>query len=618
MASETCGFSSKTRAALYLLVVLIVVAIILACTAIIVSAVNRGPNKQEESDISGADVQTDEVIWPSVPDDSENVYRFASVACAEKNCSTIGVQMLAEGGSGIDAMIAVSLCLGVARSLSSGVGGGGFTTYYNREMMEPYVLDYRDTAPAVANSTMYINNSRISPNIGGGSIAVPGEIAGTWELHQKFGKLNWSRLFEPSIELAENGITLNAYVAGYLLRLFDSFDDQLKAIFTDSKTGEIKKEGDTVVFTKLAETYRRIAAEGPQTFYNGSLRDDIVADLEELDGQTIFKEDLENYKPEVREPLQSSLENGGYKLISLPPPSGGVVVQYILNILDGYEFTSSSVSPKLEEIPSTATTYHQIIEAVKFAYASRMNLGDGSFVDVSEVIGSKYDKLKFSEEIRQKITDSRTHNVEYYGVTTDARRTTGTSQISILTGNGDAVSTTTTVNYAWGSKRMGKRTGIIFNNLMDDFSMPDKPSWSNDSWVAPSNSANWIEPGKRPLSSMSPTVVVDQNGDVVMVTGGSGGSKIITATALTLINQLWFGMNLTEAVFRPRLHSQLLPDNVLYENRFPLEYVDELIKKGHKMEFHTSNIPASDSVGVYEESIIGVSDFRRQGAADGF
>ncbi|KAF6025976.1 GGT1 [Bugula neritina] len=224
---------------------------------------------------------------------------------------------------------------------------------------------------------------------------------------------------------------------------------------------------------------------------------------------------------------------------------------------------------------------------------------------------------EYGAELRSRICDDTTHSIEYYGATTDSRKTTGTSQISVLAGNGDAVSLTTSINACWGSKRMGKRTGIIFNNHMDDFSMPGTPSWTDDAWVAPSNAANWIEPGKRPLSAMCPSIVTDSNEDVILVTGGSGGAQITTATALTIINYLWFGHNLLDSVSKPRLHNQLLPNTIFYEKGFPEEYLEELEKKKHKLT-PISFPPVTESVCSHNGAIFGVGDFRRLGGADGF
>ncbi|XP_067942701.1 scoloptoxin SSD14-like isoform X2 [Watersipora subatra] len=622
MAALTKCLRTKSGVACYVLVVLICLAVIVACIPLAIWLVNRTNERQENlgADNGGNGNKTpssDEVIWPEVPDEEENTYRYASVACAEKNCSKIGVQMLAEGGSAVDAMIATSLCLGVTRTTSSGVGGGGFMNFYQRSTNQTFLLDYRETAPSAATADMYSDPSNITSLYGGGSIAVPGEISGTWLAHQKFGKLPWARLFEPSIALAEEGITLNEYVAGHVAKQYENLNDVFKEIFTNPETGKVKKAGETIFFPKMAQTYRRIAEEGVDTYYNGSLRDDIIADLEELDGSIITVEDLRSYQPEIRQPIQVTLRNGGYRMTSLPPPSGGIVLQYILRILDGYSLSEESVSALKKDIASTSTTYHRIVEAMKFAYAMRSNLGDPAFSDLSEFINNMT-STEFADQIRTKIMDDSTQDVSYYGLQlTDSRLTTGTSQISILAGNGDAVSTTTSVNFVFGSKRMGRRTGIVFNNLMDDFSVPDEPSWSDDAWVAPSNKANWIEPGKRPLSAMSPTIVTDENGDVVLVTGGSGGSKIITAAAMTSINNLWLGMGLTEAVSRPRLHHQLLPEQILVEDGFPQEYQDELKKKNHKLTGN-SFLPVSDSVGRSDGLVFGVGDPRREGASDGF
>ncbi|XP_064618473.1 glutathione hydrolase 1 proenzyme-like [Lineus longissimus] len=505
----------------------------------------------------------------------EGTYRNAAVSTDADICSTIGKDILEKKkGSAVDAALASLVCMGVANIHSMGIGGGFFMTYYDKTKGRMYTLDSREVAPLAATPDMYVKDKAAS-SLGGKAIAVPGEIAGYWEAHKLYGKVPWEELFKPSIKLCKEGIPIN-YGLDYAMKYSESVLREHKLLserFFDPKTGKLYKMGHKIVDTKLAETLQVIADEGATAFYNGSLAQKIVDDIKDAGG-IITLDDLKQYKPKWRTPVESSL-NKKYRVYSLPPPSSGAILMYILNVLGGYNFTQADMKTK------PVKTYQRIIETFKFAYARRAELGDQDFVDVKELLAN-LTSLPYADSTRNLITDNKTHNYTYYGDAVSKIETTGTSHLSVVTANGDAVSVTSTINLFFGSKVVGNRTGIFFNNEMDDFSTPN----TSNSFGFPASKMNFIKPGKRPMSSMSPSIILDGNGDVRLVIGASGGSKIISSVAFSSLLALLFGESLKDAIDAPRLHHQWLPDEVVYEKDppFPQSILKGLKDLGHMIK----------------------------------
>ncbi|XP_066271491.1 glutathione hydrolase 1 proenzyme-like [Branchiostoma lanceolatum] len=350
-------------------------------------------------------------------------------------------------------------------------------------------------------------------------------------------------------------------------------------IFCDENKN-ILGENQIMKRPQLAETLRAVADGGADAFYTGEIAKNLVDDIQAAGG-IITEQDLRDYQVEVTSPLNISLA-GGLTVLSPPPPSSGAVLSLILNILDGYRFSPSSV----DGVDNLILTYHRIVEAFKFAYAKRSELGDPRFVDIAELI-SNLTSDDYADSLRHRITDSTTHDYRYYGPSFVLPEDGGTSHVSVLAPNGDAVSVTSTVNLFFGSKLRSASTGVILNNLMDDFSSPNL----TNSFGVPPSPANFIRPGKRPMSSMNPVVVVDGNGDVRLVTGASGGTKITTATAYVLMQHLWFGLDIGSAVETPRLHHQLLPDHVDTERSRPFR--PEAVLEGLRQKNHVINMASS-------------------------
>ncbi|XP_072163900.1 glutathione hydrolase 1 proenzyme-like [Diadema setosum] len=418
---------------------------------------------------------------------------------------------------------------------------------------------------------MYFNKSEDASTVGGLAIGVPGEIKGYWDAHQMFGKLPWRRLFEPSIQLAENGLFVSPELEYAISRKSEIMlsDESLREVFTDGN-GNLLRAGDTLYQRKLGNTLRKIADNGASEFYNGSIAENIAAELQNRDG-IITVEDLAAYSVEKRTPLSFQLND--MTVYSGRPPCSGAVYALILNILKGYDFTPDSIG----SLSNKVLTYHRIIEAFKFAYAKRSALGDESFVNITELVANMTSQT-YADSLRARINDDRTYNYTYYDPEFQIVNDGGTSHISIVDQEGNAASVTSTINTHFGSKVRGNITGIIFNNEMDDFSKPGE----NNIFGVPPSEANFIVPGKRPLSSMAPVIMVDDNGDVRFVVGASGGTRITTATSLVSMETLWFESSLVDAVERKRVHHQLVPQYFNYEPAFPSDIMEGLEVKGHE------------------------------------
>ncbi|XP_051560137.1 glutathione hydrolase 1 proenzyme-like [Myxocyprinus asiaticus] len=490
-------------------------------------------------------------------------YSKAAVAADNGICSKIGRDILQRGGSAVDAAIAALLCLGVVHPHTMGIGGGVIFNIYDASTENVIIIDARETAPRNANKTMFGNSYQMEKT-GNLSIAVPGQIRGLELAHIKFGRLPWKVLFQPSINLARDGFKISKSLSRAIKNKCASNDSKVTLCdaFRDSNKN-LLKENDNLNLIKLADTYQKIADEGPNAFYTGSIAKNI-----EIETGIITREDLEKYKAKEKNTINISV---GENTVYVPDaPSGGPVLALILNVLKGYNFSSHSMSTK----ENKTLTYHRIIEAFRFAYAERTKLGDPQNDNLKPIHDAIQDITSehFANNIRSKITDT-THPESYYKPESYVPDDKGTSHLSVIAGDGSAVAVTSSINDHFGSLVMSPSTGIIFNNQMDDFTYPcyEKSNGLN----------NCIKAGKRPLSSMSPTIIFDKHNQVKMVVGASGGKQITTGTAQVILDYLFFNYDLNKSVNEPRVHTELRPDNTSAESDF-----EESLYKGLNKTHH--------------------------------
>lgn len=525
-----------------------------------------------------------------------------AVATDELRCSNIGVHVLESGGNAVDAAVASTLCIGVLQAHSSGIGGGGFMLIKPSDQNEPPVLiDFREIAGAAATEDMFAKNITLA-QIGGRAVGVPGEIAGLHMAHQQFGKLPWSSLFEPAIKLARNGFALSSLVHGQLRRIEDCVLNSpgFNTTYTDGH-GKLLRPGDIVRRPELADTLEHIAQHGAASFYHGYIAESLVNAIQS-NGGILTVEDFANYHAEERTPIETYYH--GRRVITGTPPTSGSVLLNMLNVVEGYTLALEG---------QTSLNYHRIVEAMKFGAAQRTLLGDPAFIDIAKNVSHEISK-EYAGQIRASISDTQTFNVSHYDPEYDVLNNHGTTHMSLLDSDGMAVALTSTINLGFGSQIMDPATGIILNDEMDDFSTTNQ---TNGFGLRPSPN-NKIIPGKRPLSSTSATIV-EHNGQVELVVGGSGGSRILTAVLQVIINVLDFGMRLDHAIDAPRLHHQLLPHKLDVDSQFPSALVHALASFGHEINPRKQSASVVQAVHrISDGSIHAVSDGRKHGVAAGY
>ena len=536
------------------------------------------------------------------------------VVSTSRHASQVGIDILKEGGNAVDAAVGVGFALAVTSSSNGNIGGGGFmvTRFSNGKT---FTLDYREMAPAMAERNMYLDeNGNIikgksrSTHFASG---VPGSVDGllkAWKDHGS-GNISIERLLRPSINLAKNGFDLSDYEAERFNKNKERLSKhaETKRIFT--RDDRKWKAGDIFYQSNLAETLERIVKNGRDGFYKGKTADLIVEEMKNVGGWITHK-DLENYKSLYRDPIEGSFKN--YDILSMgPPSSGGILLIHMLNMFD--EIMNKSESLSIDLSYNSIDYIHILTEIERRAYADRAeHLADADFWDVPEgmLLSKDYAKERVSSIDLSKATLSSdiSHGNSYIDQSEE------TTHYSIVDKEGNAVSVTTTINSGYGNGITITGAGFLMNNEMDDFS--SKPGEPNMFGLL-GNEANAIEPKKRPLSSMPPTIGL-KDGQPLLILGTPGGSTIITTVLQNLLNIVIHGMDIREAVSSPRVHSQWMPDMVFHEQRgLSKRLIKKLTARGHEVKLR-GNIGEANGIMIDDQGFWGGPDSRVENTAIGY
>jgi gamma-glutamyltranspeptidase/glutathione hydrolase len=518
--------------------------------------------------------------------------------------SAAGVEILQKGGNAIDAAAATALAVGVTNPTSCGIGGGGFLLAYFPGTQRGVALDYRERAPAAATRDMFIRDGKADPALsrsGGLAIAVPGEVAGLTHAVHRYGRLPFATVIAPAVRLARDGFPIGAHLAESIAHNRDAIQTfpALAAVLLHPD-GSPRAAGEPLQQPALAHTMEIIAEQGPDAFYRGAVAADIV-NATRAAGGILTLEDLAQYRPTTRSPLRGRYR--GHEVLTMPPPSsGGGALLEILNIIARDDLVALG--------HNSPTMLHLLVEAMKHAFADRAEVyGDPDFVSVPL---PRLLSLRYATAVRDSISTRTTFGRDFYG-DTEPSRDAGTSHLSVIDADGNAVAVTTTVNTAFGSMVLAPQSGVILNNEMDDFAaQPGVPNIFGLIGAA----ANAVAPHKRPLSSMTPTIVLD-HGRPLLIAGGSGGPVIITATLQTLLNVIDFDFDVEAAVAAPRVHDQWVPEVLAVEPGIDAMTRTALERLGHHVR-EVPSLAAVQAVRVTAGGDAGAADPRKGGAAQGW
>ena len=529
-----------------------------------------------------------------------------TVVSARKDASEIGLKIMEDGGNAFDAMIAVQLALSVSHPTAGNISGGGFMVYKLSDGSEGS-LDFREKAPNSSSADMYLDEdgnviSGLS-SLGGLAVGVPGTISAIFDIHEKFGLLPIEDLFKPSIELAENGFLVTKYLENELNEKRDVF---IMMNGQESLYSKNYKEGDTIKNNNYAQTLIKIMNEGKDGFYSGEVAEDMIETISKKGGIMTIN-DLSDYESIWREPVKFKYKD--YDIISMSfPSSGGILLGQMMKAIEKFD---------LSKIPHNSAEYIQLLtEIERRAFADRSDLmGDPDFMSlpVYEFMDEEY----IEERMKSFSWEEATPSSEIKPGEVIFNESDETTHFSIIDKSGNAVSVTTTLNNSFGSKVYVENSGFFLNNEMDDFS--SKPGYPNFFGVLGSE-ANSIQPGKRMLSAMTPTIVL-KNNKPKLILGSPGGPSIITSVFQTILNVIEYDMDVNEAVSAPRFHHQWYPDLIVMEENVYSYEVDSVLKSKNYL---IVKLPIEeDTLGVYKRSNIGavdailIDDFRNvSGGAD--
>ncbi|KFX94715.1 hypothetical protein V490_04238 [Pseudogymnoascus sp. VKM F-3557] len=496
--------------------------------------------------------------------------RRGAVASESSICSSIGIDLIKRGGNAADAAVGTTLCVGVIGMYHSGIGGGGFMLVRS-ETGDYEDVDFRETAPSAAYEDMYANFT-IGSIVGGDASGVPGELRGFEYVHKKYGKLPWAMVVMPAAKIAERGFPVTEDLFGYMsgtIKKGHNFLMEDPSWAVDfAPNGKLLQPGEIMTRKRLGKTLRTIARQGANAFYEGPIAEATIRAVQGANG-SMTMDDLSQYEIALREPV--SIDYRGYKMFSTGAPSSGAVALNTFKIIEGYNMSDPAISN---------LNTHRLDEAIKFSYANHNELGDPAFVEGMDDFQAHMMDTGNAQATRQKISDNHTLDPTAYNpklLSTPGSH--GTSHIVTTDASGMSITLTTTINLIFGSMVCVPETGIIMNNEMNDFSIPGV---SNEFGFVPSPN-NFIRPGKRPLSSITPIIVENADGSLYVATGSAGGSRIITATIQALWHVLDHGMTMPQALAQPRLHDQLLPAHVVFEQTFDNATTAYMRAKGHNV-----------------------------------
>ena len=526
------------------------------------------------------------------------------VATQEALASDIGLKILKDGGNAVDAGVAVGFALAVTLPRAGNIGGGGFMMIYDAKQGKTVALDYREKAPSSASRDMYLDEDGNAVSdlsrYHGLAVGVPGTVAGLLKALEDHGTMSRGQVMAPAIALAEDGIEVTAGLSESLTALSDRMQKwpSTKKVFF-KHDGSAYQPGERLKQPELAKSLKLIAAKGADGFYKGETASKLVKAVNEAGG-SMSLQDLANYEAIARVPVKGDYR--GYEIVSMPPPSsGGIHIVQILNILEGY--------PLKEYGQNSAQTIHLMAEAMQLAYADRAEyLGDSDFIDVpasglaSQAYADKLRTLINPDKATPASTIKANNPLPY--------ESDQTTHFSVVDKEGNAIANTYTLNFSYGTGLVAEGTGILLNNEMDDFSA--KPGVPNGYGLL-GGEANAVEANKRPLSSMSPTLVFKDSKPYI-VTGSPGGSRIITTVTQIISNVIDHDMNIAEATHAPRIHDQWLPDEIRVEKALNIDTVKKLESMGHTVS-PKSAMGSTQSIMITPNGVYGSSDPRIVDAA---
>lgn len=509
---------------------------------------------------------------------------LGAVASESSICSNIGTSILRAGGNAADSMIATVACVGVIGMYHSGIGGGGFMLVRGSDGLYEFI-DFRESAPAAAYQDMYANNT-LGSVYGGLAAGVPSELKGLKYLYENYGSLPWEDLILPAVKVAREGFEVSHDLIRYMTAATAGkrnflVEDPSWAIDFAPK-GRLVQLGETITRKRYANTLETIAYQGPDAFFEGPIAEATIEAIQSTGG-TMTLDDLRDYEVAIRD--TAAIDYRGYKIYSGGAPSSGTVGLSVMKIIEGFEEIGQAATLNLST--------HLFDEALRFAYGQRSEMGDPDFVSGMEEYEANMLNDTTAASLRAKISPLHTLNVSAYDPSGfEIQESHGTSAVVTADASGMAITLTTTINLLFGNELMVPKTGVILNNEMNDFSIPGK---RNAFGYAPSPS-NYIRAGKRSLSSITPAIVEFANGTLYHVVAAAGGSRIITATLHSLWHVLDHNMTAPEALAAPRLHDQLIPNQVTFEYTYDNDTVAFMKSRGHNVTWVPLGVSAVQSL----------------------